>query len=384
MKRILLIIIVIIIALSLLSCSTSQVTQEPKNRAPIADAGEDIICYKGEEITVSAGSCTDPDGDELQYTWTIDGKKYTSKEVNLTFKNSGTFTAYLEVSDGKTTSTDYLVITIEPEIVAEAEKKVEESTEEDSAETWQAKCTRVIDGDTIELENGERVRYIGINCPESGDEYGDTATEVNSDLVLGKIVTLEKDVSETDRYGRILAYVYVGDIFINAYLVENGYAQVATYPPDVKYVDYFVELQEKAVEEGNGFWAEPEEEAEPVEEVTQEEETTQEQAPQEEEPPQEEQQVTYGINIVSLTSPIARGSQASITINTAPNVRCTITVYYKSGASKAQGLDPKNSDGNGSCTWSWKVGTRTTPGDWKIVLTAEGAGQIETYFTVTE
>ena len=109
-----------------------------------------------------------------------------------------------------------------------------------------------------------------------------------------------------------------------------------------------------------------------------EEETTQEQAPQ------EEQQVTYGINIVSLTSPIARGSQASITINTAPNVRCTITVYYKSGASKAQGLDPKNSDGNGSCTWSWKVGTRTTPGDWKIVLTAEGAGQIETYFTVTE
>ncbi len=385
MKKILLIIIVIIFTLSLLSCSTSQVTQEPKNQAPVADAGEDIICYKGEEITVSAGNCTDPDGDDLQYTWTIDGKKYPGKEVALSFENSGTFTAYLEVSDGIATSTDYTVITIEPKgLVAEAEEKIEESSEEESNEIWQAKCTRVIDGDTIELDTGDIVRYIGINTPEAGDEYGDTATEINSDLVLGKTVTLEKDVSETDNFGRILAYVYVGDLFINAYLVENGYAQVATYPPDVKYTEHFVKLQEKAVEEGNGFWAEPEEEVAAVEEVTQEETTQEEEAPQEEEPPQEEQQVTYGINIVSLTSPISRGSQASITINTAPNVRCTITVHYKSGPSKAQGLDPKNSDGNGNCTWSWKVGTRTTPGDWRVVLTADGVGQTETYFTVTK
>ncbi len=69
---------------------------------------------------------------------------------------------------------------------------------------------------------------------------------------------------------------------------------------------------------------------------------------------------------------------------TAPNVQCSITVHYKSGPSKAKGLDPKNSDGSGNCTWSWKVGTRTTPGDWKIVLKAEGIGQTETYFTVTE
>ncbi len=87
--------------------------------------------------------------------------------------------------------------------------------------------------------------------------------------------------------------------------------------------------------------------------------------------------------MVSLTSPISRGSQASITINTAPNVLCTITVYYKSGPSEAQGLGPKNSDANGNCTWSWKVGTRTTPGNWRIVITADGVGQIETYFTVT-
>ncbi|GAI38145.1 unnamed protein product, partial [marine sediment metagenome] len=59
------------------------------------------------------------------------------------------------------------------------------------------------------------------------------------------------------------------------------------------------------------------------------------------------------------------------------------TVNYKTGASKAAGLEPKISDENGYCIWSWKVGTRTTPGDWEIVITVEGAGQIVTYFTVT-
>jgi len=118
--------------------------------------------------------------------------------------------------------------------------------------------------------------------------------------------------------------------------------------------------------------------------IEEKEQEKKEELPQEEQPVEEEQQVTYGINVVSLTSPISKGSQASITINTAPNVLCTITVYYKSGPSEAQGLEPKNSDGNGNCAWSWKVGSRTTPGNWKIVLTAEGSGQIETYFTVTE
>jgi len=125
-------------------------------------------------------------------------------------------------------------------------------------------------------------------------------------------------------------------------------------------------------------------EGDPFTYVEEKEQEKEQELPQEEQPIEEEQQVTYGINVVSLTSPISRGSQASITINTAPNVLCTIAVYYKSGKSEAQGLEPKNSDGNGNCTWSWKVGGRTTPGEWKIVLTAEGVGQKETYFTVTE
>jgi len=285
---------------------------------------------------------------------------------------------------------------IEEEIIEEPieEEIVEEPIEEEIVDLTQnfdgieIKCTRVIDGDTIEIEDETgtkyKVRYIGIDTPETSEDYEDIATEKNKELVEGKIIRLEKDVSETDKYGRILAYVYVGDIFVNAYLVQEGYAQVSTYPPDVKYADYFLELQQEARDNGKGLWSlEVAEEEQEIQQQEQQQEQTQE---QEEQPAQEEEQQeqSYGIEVTSLTSPINRGAQASITIKTAANVLCTITVHYKSGPSKAQGLEPKYSDENGNCTWSWKVGTRTTPGNWRIVITAEGVGQTETYFTVTE
>ena len=80
---------------------------------------------------------------------------------------------------------------------------------------------RVVDGDTIEIEGGQKVRYIGIDTPETVDPsrpvgcYGKEASDKNKELVEGKIVRLEKDISETDRYGRLLRYIYVGDIFVN-------------------------------------------------------------------------------------------------------------------------------------------------------------------------
>ena len=93
-----------------------------------------------------------------------------------------------------------------------------------------------------------RVRYIGINTPETvhptrGEEpYGREASARNKALVSGERVYLEKDVSETDQYGRLLRYVWLGDgTMVNATLVAEGYAQVATYPPDVRYVDMFLE-----------------------------------------------------------------------------------------------------------------------------------------------
>lgn len=121
---------------------------------------------------------------------------------------------------------------------------------------------RVIDGDTILLGNGERVRYIGINTPETkhphkGVEYfGREASQYNKKLVDKKMVRLEFDVEKRDRYQRLLAYVYVDDIFVNARLVQDGYAQVYTVPPNVRHHELFLKLQRVAREEGRGLWAE--------------------------------------------------------------------------------------------------------------------------------
>jgi len=122
------------------------------------------------------------------------------------------------------------------------------------------KVTRIIDGDTIVLENKKTVRYIGIDTPEIEHQktklqcFGEEASKKNKELVLGKMVRLEKDVSEIDRYGRLLRYVYLDNIFINEYLVRQGFAYVATFPPDVKYHQLFVAAQEEARVNKRGFW----------------------------------------------------------------------------------------------------------------------------------
>lgn len=121
------------------------------------------------------------------------------------------------------------------------------------AEEETSRVTSVIDGDTIKLETGESVRYIGIDAPESGC-FAKESTSKNKELVEGKEVRLEKDVSETDKYGRLLRYVYVDNLFINDYLVREGYAQTSTYPPDVKYQAQFREAEQEARENNRGLW----------------------------------------------------------------------------------------------------------------------------------
>ena len=118
-----------------------------------------------------------------------------------------------------------------------------------------AQVTRVIDGDTIDVQmNGVsyRVRYIGMNTPESNEPCFADATNANAALMSGKTVTLVKDTSETDVYGRLLRYVYAGDIFVNEELVREGWAENAVYPPDTKYEDVFhqLELQARAANIG--------------------------------------------------------------------------------------------------------------------------------------
>jgi micrococcal nuclease len=127
----------------------------------------------------------------------------------------------------------------------------------------QARVMRVIDGDTIEVSMGSKlykVRYIGIDAPETKhpeepvEWMGQEAAARNGELVRGKVVELEKDVSETDQYSRLLRYVWVGDLMVNAELVRLGYATVSTYPPDVKYKGLFLRLQEEARKAGLGLW----------------------------------------------------------------------------------------------------------------------------------
>ncbi|OGG42492.1 hypothetical protein A3A21_02790 [Candidatus Jorgensenbacteria bacterium RIFCSPLOWO2_01_FULL_45_25b] len=141
----------------------------------------------------------------------------------------------------------------------------EESQENKENERETTKAIRVIDGDTIEIEGGEKVRYIGIDAPESVDPrrkvecFGKEAAEKNKELVEGKEVALEKDISERDKYGRLLRYVYVknadgAELFVNAELVKEGYANTSTYPPDVTQSALFREKEKEARVKKIGLW----------------------------------------------------------------------------------------------------------------------------------
>ena len=106
----------------------------------------------------------------------------------------------------------------------------------------------------------ETVRYIGIREPEilhptrGREPYEEVAREVNRQLVEGRWVTLMLDAQRRDRYGQLLAYVYVGNRFVNADLVHRGYAEAATYPPNVQYQAYFLGLEQGARAAGRGLW----------------------------------------------------------------------------------------------------------------------------------
>jgi micrococcal nuclease len=136
-----------------------------------------------------------------------------------------------------------------------------------SAGSLDGVVVRVVDGDTIHVRVGDRVekvRYIGVNTPEvhhprKGEEPGGRqALAVNRTLVERRTVRLETDVQSRDRYGRLLAYVWVGDVMVNAELLRRGYAQVMTVPPNVRHQDLFVTLQRDARERERGLWRRPE------------------------------------------------------------------------------------------------------------------------------
>lgn len=134
--------------------------------------------------------------------------------------------------------------------------------------TQQATVTAIVDGDTIHVEIGEqeyRVRYIGIDAPEvahdnnPGEPLGAEATQANATLVDGQLVILEKDVSDTDQFGRLLRYVWTGGPgawhLVNEELAAQGLADVKRYPPDTYWQDALEQAEDVAREADLGIWA---------------------------------------------------------------------------------------------------------------------------------
>lgn len=130
--------------------------------------------------------------------------------------------------------------------------------------TIRAEVVEVVDGDTIRVEIGGvryAIRYIGIDAPETREPGAKAATRVNRQLVGDGIVLLESDVSDTDRFDRLLRYVWVerdgGLLLVNRELVRLGLALAKDYPPDLAYQDLLDRAERTAIREGNGLWEQP-------------------------------------------------------------------------------------------------------------------------------
>ena len=180
----------------------------------------------------------------------VDNLKNLSTEIASSIINDNT----LNLSDNiKNTLNNYINLN---------SASTSDNTSNISSELYEV--VRVVDGDTIIIDyNGteERVRLIGVDTPESvhpdkekNTEFGTTASNFSKELLTDKYVKIELDVQERDQYGRILAYVYLDDVMVNKTLLQEGYAKVATYPPNVKYVDDFTSIQEEARNNKKGLW----------------------------------------------------------------------------------------------------------------------------------
>jgi micrococcal nuclease len=122
----------------------------------------------------------------------------------------------------------------------------------------QAGCivSAVADGDSFRCNDGRRVRLIGIDTPERQQSFSSVAREALLKMIpLDSTVRLERDVAPTDRYGRVLAYVWVGPTLVNEAMVREGWAVLYTVPPNVKYADRLGRAQKEARARGAGLWA---------------------------------------------------------------------------------------------------------------------------------
>ncbi len=146
--------------------------------------------------------------------------------------------------------TGYLVPNTEPDNIPEPIPPLPK----EPSDIEPAVVSEVVDGDTVRLQSGETVRLLGINTPEKGQSYFEESTDKLKEFVSGKPITLEKDVSDKDQYGRLLRYIYVEDIFVNMELVRQGYANAYIISPNTKYSNLFIESENQAKSRKIGIW----------------------------------------------------------------------------------------------------------------------------------
>lgn len=160
---------------------------------------------------------------------------------------------------------DNLAFSPEPTITSSPMASTASSSAVMAIEGEKALVTKVIDGDTIQVNNNQTVRFIGIDTPETVDPrrpigcFGKEASNETKSLLMGKEVILQKDISDTDKYGRLLRLVFLTldnnqVLFVNDYLVRAGFATAYTYPPDVKYNEQFRQAEVEAKTHQKGLW----------------------------------------------------------------------------------------------------------------------------------
>lgn len=238
-----------------------------------------------------------------------------------------------------------------------------------------AKITRVVDGDTMKVTlhdkqtTEETIRLLLIDTPETVhpdkdvQPFGPEASAYAKRILTNQEVQLEIDVSERDKYGRLLVYLWIGDQMFNEMLLEEGLARVAyVIPPNIKYIDQFRDIQQKSQKFAKGIWS--------IENYEREEGLHDEVI-----------HASTNVEIISVTSPIAANQLATVNAKVPSGATASIRVDYKSGASSASGLEDKQADAEGNVSWSWKVSPNTTPGTCSITVTSHGES-ITTDFTV--
>jgi micrococcal nuclease len=229
-----------------------------------------------------------------------------------------------------------------------------------------AKITRVVDGDTMKVtlmdkqSSEETIRLLLIDTPETVhpnievQPFGPEASAYAKKTLEGRDVQLEIDVSERDKYGRLLVYLWIGDQMFNEMLLEEGLARVAyVIPPNIKYIDQFRVIQQNSQKSGKGIWS--------IENYALEEGFQEEVKPS-----------STNIEIVHVTSPIEANHEATLTAKVPPGAAASIRVKYKSGASTAAGLEDKQADSEGIVSWSWRISPNTKAGTWSIVISCNG------------